>query len=246
MRFWSVWLNLTPKAREFFINFGDTDYEALCKEHKIPYTQDFIAKLDNVNVVCMTAMYPGVFDVKSDTEAFQLKCLKKILITFLKTKPPRALNLKAVQKCLDWQRAAIAAEDKIMEIKQDCEGSIKINTITDLEGTQMMAQLDKILKRVQLGQLDGQLTHVGEWPSQEIQRMATRLDSIKAIVFSRRAKEMKRAEAAAEVSNRCYFTRPDPLDNLVTPEVLSVITLLPKILCYILYFCRLFMLYMYF
>ena len=201
MRFWSVWLNLHPKARELFISFGDTNYEALCKEHSIPYTPDFIEKLDNVNVVCMTAMYPGVFDISSDSEEFQLKCLKKILITFLKTKPTKALNNKAVQKILEWQRAAIAAEEKILEIKGDCEGSMQVDSITDVEGKQMLSQLAKLLKKVQLGQLDGKLTRQGEWPSPEIQRMASRLDSIKAIVFARRAKEQKRKEAAAEV---CY------------------------------------------
>lgn len=204
MQYYSVWNNLHPEALEALINWGDVDYKAVAAQHQIQIDPENIPKFDDCPVVQKTAMYPGIWAANKQTEAYQVRLAERILINHLRSDPPKSVRRDIALKCTKWVRQADDAKTVLEKILKDAQDSVTFNVITKIDSNQIIKQCEKMIENVVLGKLDGTLTLSGEYPSTKIQRIALRLDTIKALAHKRRQSQEDRKKKAEEV---CIFLK---------------------------------------
>ena len=202
MRFYSIWNNLHPAARTSMLTWGDADYKAICAEHGINCDQKALQIFDNHDVVGKTSMYPSVWNKNDQTETFQVKAMKKILVHFLRTR--KTLNREKVLLCLHYCEAEFKAIACVQSIKDDCLSAITREDITQVDGAQVLAQCEDYLARIPTGALDSKLKSSGDYPSLAIKQLHDRLEATKMLAYERKQAELRRQKKEEEVKI-CIF-----------------------------------------
>ena len=181
MMYYSVWNNLHPAALEAIISWGDVDYSQLAKDYSIPMSEGDLVKFDDVDVIQKTSMYPGIWSKANQTETFQLRVIERILVMHLRNRPVKPLNKAAVIQCVKFVAQADEAVVKVEQILNDCNGSVGSNIITATDAAQVKSTCEKMLVQIKRGELDGELTLAGEFPSRAIKSVHQRLEAIKML-----------------------------------------------------------------
>ena len=200
MMYYSVWNNLHPKSLNKIVSWGDIDYRMVASEYAIPMTDSDISRFDEVDVIQKTSMYPGVWNKANQTEKFQERVSRRIMLMHLKNRPVKPLNKAQIIQCIKYVSQADDATEALDGILKDCVGSVSSNIITETDAAQIKATREKMMIRVSRGELDGQLGLSGEFPSLQIKSLYQRLEAIKMLAYQRSEDERKRKQDAAVVS----------------------------------------------
>ena len=204
MRYYSVWSHIHSGVLKYMTSWGDADFGELAQKYNIPMDVKTKEKFDTIEVLQQTSMYPQIWN-KTQSEEYQMAVAEKILITHLRTRPPKALAKELVVTCFRKVKLAISAEEKLDDILKECDASICSKMITEIDCASIKASCGRLRKRIKLGDMDQKLVMQHGWPCEEVKSLSDRLTIIKLMAYQRKQDEMKRKEAAEMVCVTVYI-----------------------------------------